>query len=220
MDWVELGAALLAFLVTHAIPVRPPMRPWLVARFGKGGFTVAYSVLSLAVLWWLISAVGRAPVIPLWAPSSILSGLAMLGVLFACLVLALSVGVPNPFSFGGGPPERYDPKAPGLVRLTRHPLLLALALWAGAHVLANGDLAHVVLFGLFAGFALLGGWGLDERRRREMGGEWSRLEALRCEAHLSTVFRRVSFLRLGLGSALFLGLWALHGPVIGIPPIP
>lgn len=220
MAWAELGCALLAFLLTHAIPVRPPMRPWLVARLGPRGFTMVYSVLSLAVFWWLVSSVGRAPVIPLWPASALQSGFASVGVLLACLVFALSIGVPNPFSFGGGDSGRYDPEAPGVVRLTRHPLLLALALWAGAHVLANGDLAHVLLFGLFCGFSVLGGLGLDKRRRREMGRDWFRIEARRRAARFTVVQRGAAALRLGLGAALFFCLWALHGPVIGVTPVP
>ena len=53
----------------------------------------------------------------------------------------------------------------------------ALALRAAAHVVPNGDLAHVILFGTFAGFALLGGHLIDRRKSREMGAEWQRLRA-------------------------------------------
>jgi uncharacterized membrane protein len=55
---------------------------------------------------------------------------------------------------------------------------LLLALWSGAHVAPNGDVAHVVLFGLFAGFALAGMGMADRRKRRLMGdAEWTRLAA-------------------------------------------
>ena len=92
-----------------------------------------------------------------------------------CLIIAVTIGRPNPFSFGGARNERFDPSRPGIVRVTRHPLLLALALWAAAHVAPNGDLAHGVLFGTFAAFALLGGCLIDRRRQREMGTGWHRL---------------------------------------------
>lgn len=66
MDWLELAAAYAAFFLSHSVPVRPPLRPWLVARLGPTGFTIAYSALSLIVLAWLISATGRAPWVLLW----------------------------------------------------------------------------------------------------------------------------------------------------------
>lgn len=49
--------------------------------------------------------------------------------------------------------------------------LWALSLWALAHVVPNGDLAHVILFGNFAAFALLGQRLVDRRRQRDMGNE-------------------------------------------------
>lgn len=65
--------------------------------------------------------------------------------------------------------ESFDPARPGIVRLHRHPLLLPPALRATAHVVPNDDLAHVILFGTFAGFAMLGRRLIDRRKRREMG---------------------------------------------------
>lgn len=67
MGWPEFAAALGVFLVSHAVPVRPPVKPWLVGLLGQRGFTLGYSLLSLAVLAWLIAAAGRAPFVMLWA---------------------------------------------------------------------------------------------------------------------------------------------------------
>nr|WP_299880523.1 NnrU family protein [uncultured Sulfitobacter sp.] len=44
----------------------------------------------------------------------------------------MSLGRPNPFSFGGSRNAQFDPAHPGLVRFMRHPLLVALALWGHA----------------------------------------------------------------------------------------
>jgi uncharacterized membrane protein len=64
--WVEYTAAWVAFLLSHAIPVRPPVRPWLVARLGSAGFGIIYSVISVAILIWLIATAGRAPYVEVW----------------------------------------------------------------------------------------------------------------------------------------------------------
>lgn len=66
MGWLEFGAAFAAFFLTHSAPLRPPLRPWLQARFGRHGFTFAYSALSLTALTWLIGAATRAPYVQLW----------------------------------------------------------------------------------------------------------------------------------------------------------
>jgi len=228
MGWIEFTAAFAAFFLTHAIPVRPPVKPWLVARLGARGFSLTYSLLSLGVLVWLLSAAGRAPFLPLWDWAPWQVTLAMALMLPACLILALTLGRPNPFSFGG-PRAGFDPTRPGLVRMLRHPLLIVLALWATAHTLANGDLAHVLVFGSFALFALFGQRLLDRRRQREMGAEWHRLwretrttppRPFRAQFFDPAMRRRTLVLRLMAGIVLYIALLELHPHVIGVAILP
>ena len=167
--WGEYAAAFALFLVSHAVPVRPPVKPWLVARIGKGGFSLVFSALSIVLLVWLIAAAGRAPYVELW-PRADWQGLITLAALTAaCLITALAAFRPNPFSFGGWRDETFDPARAGVVGLIRHPYLAAIALWALGHLAPNGDLAHVLLFGGFAVLALVGMKLIDRRRQREMG---------------------------------------------------
>jgi uncharacterized membrane protein len=223
MGWTGFAVAFAAFFLTHALPVRPPLRPWLVARLGPRGFGLAYSALSVAVLAWLIAAAGRAPHVPLWTWAPWQGHVPLVAMLPVCLIVALAVGRPNPFSFGGARNDGFDAGRPGIVRLTRHPLLLALAVWASAHVVPNGDVAHVILFGTFALFALFGGRLVDRRKRRERGAaEWARLERLRRSAPLVTRPRSwpALGLRLVAGAALYAALLWLHPWVIGVSPLP
>lgn len=221
MGWIEFGIAFAIFFLTHAVPVRPPMRPWLQARLGQGGFTLVYSALSLGVLAWLIGAAGRAPFVPLWSWAPWQGHVTLALMLPVCLILALAIARPNPFSFGGAGNARFDPARPGLVRLTRHPLLLALALWGGAHLLPNGDLAHVLLFGSFAGFALLGGRIVDRRKRRDLGADWHRLREAVARAPLRPGRPTAgTLLRLSVGVAIYAGLITLHPVLFGVDPWP
>ncbi|AUH66787.1 NnrU family protein [Paracoccus zhejiangensis] len=216
MDWLEFTAAFAAFFLTHSLPLRPAVRPHLQRALGRRGFTLAYSALSLAVLGWLIAAAGRAPYVPLWtwAPWQYLVPLVVM--LPVCLILSLAIARPNPFSFGGARNETFDPARPGIVRLNRHPLLLALALWGTVHVVPNGDLAHVILFGTFTGFALLGRRLIDRRKRREMGKDWDALAAkVKGAAPLP-----LPLLRLVTGLALYLLLIAAHPLLFGVSPLP
>lgn len=221
MEWLAFAAAYGMFFLSHALPVRPPLRPWLQARLGQAGFTLTYSALSLVLLAWLIAAAERAPRLILWewAPWQVHVPLLVMGPV--CLILALSIARTNPFSFGGANNARFDPHRPGLVRWVRHPLLLALALWAGAHVVPNGDLAHVILFTTFAVFALLGGKLIDRRKQREMGEAWDRLHRAMADAPPPPVMPgAATALRIVVGGALYAALLWLHPVLFGVSPLP
>ncbi len=220
--WTEFIAAFAVFFTSHGVPVRPPVRPWLEARLGAGGFTLLYSGVSLGVLTWLIIVAGRAPYVPLWTWAAWQNGVTLALMLPACLLLALSVGRPNPFSFGGGSSHRFDPARPGPVRWTRHPLLGVLALWSLGHLMPNGNLAHVLVFGSFAAFSVLGGGMIDRRKRRDMGRAWDDLSAAVHRAPILSL-RMVTVdtaFRLAAGLALFAVLIALHPHVLGVNPLP
>lgn len=221
MGWGEFAAAYLAFFLSHALPIRRPLRPWLEARLGKAGFTLTYSVLSVSILGWLIAAAGRAPYVSLWPWASWQNQVPVLVMLPVCLIVALLIGRPNPFSFGGAHDASFDPARPGIVRLTRHPLLLALALWAAAHLVPNGDLAHVILFTTFTVFALLGGRLIDIRRRREIGAAWdqTRRQVSMVPYPPQAVTTHV-VLRLAAGAVLYAGLIWLHPLLFGVSPLP
>ena len=221
MGWLEFPAAYAAFFLTHSLPIRPPLRPVLQSALGPRGFTLAYSALSLAVLVWLIGAAGRAPFVPLWdwAPWQVY--VPLVAMLPVCLILSLAIARPNPFSFGGARNAIFDPAHPGIVRLHRHPLLLALALWAAAHAVPNGDLAHLILFGTFAIFAAIGTRLVDRRRQREMGGNWQVLRSAVARAPLWPPSSSIALaLRLAVGALLYGGLIALHPDLFGVSPLP
>lgn len=219
MGWSEFVLALVAFLLSHTIPVRAPVKPWLVARIGSHGFAAFYSALSLALLGWVIVAAVRAPYVQIWAWAPWQNWLAIAGMLVASLIVALSLGKPNPFSFGG-PDSGFDPDAPGLVRATRHPLLVALALWAVLHGVANGSLAFGVLFFCLAGFSILGMKIIDRRRQRLMGADWARIRnrVRAAKAPLVQIPQDVARLTCGVIGWLILILG--HNAVLGVSPWP
>lgn len=221
MEWIEFVAAWVVFFLTHSLPIRPPLRPLLQGALGQRGFLIAYSSLSLGTLGWLISATGRAPYLPLWNWEPWQTYVPLAVMLPVCLILALSVGRPNPFSFGGAQNDRFDPGYAGIVRVTRHPLLAALVLWATAHIVPNGDLAHVLLFGIFALFAAMGGRLIDRRRQREMGGEWLRLHS-HVMARLSNAQPAsglATLTRLVVGVVLYACLIWIHPWLFGVSPL-
>lgn len=225
--WGEFALSFAVFLLSHAVPARPAVRRRLTDLLGERGYLVGYSLVSIAVLAWLVVAAGRAPFVLLWSYAAWPAWVVNLAMPLACILLASAIAAPNPLSFGGSA-RGFDPAHPGIAGVSRHPLLLALALWAGAHAAANGALAHVLLFGSFAGFALLGMRIIDRRKRRQLGAqEWGRLAANTSlwpfGALLDGRWRPSAPPRLGplaTGLVLWLTLLGLHAPVIGVSPLP
>ena len=126
--------------------------------------------------------------------------------------------------------KTFEPDHPGIAGVTRHPVLWAAALWAIAHAVPNGDLAHILLFGLFGVFSLLGMLAIDARNRRVLGtAEWRRLShstSLVPLAALAGGRWRPSFGANQLAPpccgdrSLCAGYFALHRPFIGVSPLP
>jgi len=216
-DWGEFIAAFVVFFLSHSIPTRPAVKSRIVARIGPVGFTLAYSALSTAILTWIIIAAGRAPYVELWGWAPWQNHVPLTAMYFATLIFTMALCRPNPLSFGGCNNDRFDPDNPGLIGWVRHPLLLTLLIWSLAHMVPNGNLAHVIVFGLFAGFSLLGMRIIDKRARRILGAEeWQRLSKTKRSFKIS----RRGLSRLALGTAIYLALLYLHEPVIGISPFP
>ena len=218
------------FLLSHAIPARPQVRAALIAALGERWFLVVYSIIALAVLAWLIVAAGRAPFVELWPFEPWQMWAPNLAMPLVCVLAAFGVGAANPLSFGGNPNRAFDPAQPGIVGLVRHPLLWAIGLWAAAHLVPNGDLAHVMLFGFFVGHGAARHG--DHRSpqaapaRRVSDGQRSprtphSCRLSRCCPGAGGLARSRSICkRLAIGLAAWLTLLLLHAPVIGVSPLP
>jgi uncharacterized membrane protein len=224
-DWAEFAAALGLFLFSHRIPAIAGLKGRLVAALGARGYGLVFSVLSLGLLAWVIGAAARAPVVPLWDPAGWHRWVVNLAMPVAVALAVFGTAAPNPFAFEGRP-GGFDPDRPGIAGVTRQPLLWALALWSGAHLLANGDLAHVLVFAPMLVFSLIGMRIVEARRARAMGGaEWARLTArtglVPGAALIGGRWRPRSApspLRLALAGAVWAAAWHLHAPVIGVWP--
>lgn len=215
--WGEFIAAFAVFFVTHSVPVRGAVKSKISALISPRGFTLVYSTLSTAILTWLIIAAGRAPYIEIWAFAPWQKHVPLTAMAIATIVTALAIGRPNPLSFGGSNNDRFDPQNPGLIGWLRHPLLFVLLVWSFAHMIPNGDLAHIILFGIFAAFALLGHLLINRRQKRLLGSaQWSRLT----DTKRSLTPTKNGLIRLAIGVTLYLLLLYLHTPVIGISPLP
>lgn len=229
LAWSEFALAFMVFLASHLFPARPRLRAALCSLIGERTYLVVYSLVSLVVLGWLIVAAGRAPFVEVWAFAPWQMWVPNIAMPVACLLIAFGVGASNPLSFGGSRAPAFDPGRPGIAGVTRHPLLLAIVLWAASHAAPNGDLAHVLLFGMFALAGVTGMLAIDARLRARMGPEqWQRLAARTSLLPGSALItgcwrpdpRRLNWWRLAAGILLYVGLLHLHQPVIGVSSRP
>lgn len=227
--WAELVAAGVMFLATHLVPARLGVRRRIVAHVGERPYVLVYSVVSLAALAWLIRASGRAPFVPLWDWAPWQTWIPIVVMPLVCLLAVFGLGARNPLSLGGRSNAGFDPREPGVVGVTRHPLLWAIMLWGVAHIIPNGDLAHVLLFGTFALSSLAAIVSIDRRQQRRLGiPEWRRLAGrtslVPLGALLSGRWRpktvHLDAGRLAAAIALYLALLLLHGQMIGVSPLP
>jgi uncharacterized membrane protein len=145
-----LIAGLTLFLGMHAFSMLRGPRAALIGRFGENGFKGLYTLVSLVGLGLVIWGFGSyraSGYIPVWNPPTWLrhfSALLMLPVL----------------------PLLFSAYAKGFVKARlKHPMILAVKAWALAHLLANGDLGSMLLFGGFLVWAVLG--FISMRRRPE-----------------------------------------------------
>ena len=131
MFFLVLG--LLLFLGTHSMRIQgDALRDQLIESVGPTRFKAIYALASLLGFFLLVYGFGVArdtPVV-LWTPPPAMKHLAYLLTLLAMVLMAAV----------------YVPRNAIKAKL-HHPMVLSVKVWALAHVLANGTLAHLVLFG-------------------------------------------------------------------------
>ena len=146
--WGEYGLAMGLFIASHFLPRIGGLRERLIGAVGRRMYFSVYGMLSLLLLAWVIVAAGRAPYVELWTQMPWMRWLPNLAMPLAGLLVICGAGVNNPWTLGGrGDVKSATGGAPGFAALSRHPLLVALGLWAASHAVVNGDLAHLTLFG-------------------------------------------------------------------------
>ncbi|MEO1192246.1 MAG: NnrU family protein [Pseudomonadota bacterium] len=227
-DYNDLLAATVAFILSHMVLSSRPLRAMLVQRLGDGGFRAGYSILVILTFVWMLLAYGAAPYYPVWEPPPWTAAVAAVIMIPATLLFVIGLATPSPTAVGGE--QRLDVKdarspAVGILSVTRHPFLCGVTLFAIAHLLANGDLATIILMVGLALLSVAGMMHIDARRAASLGPLWGPIA-------IST--SRLPFLAIAQGRAEFdlagIGWWrillavvvycifiAFHGVIAGVP---
>ena len=189
-----LVIGLVIFFAIHLVPSNAAMRDGLIARFGLTGYKAIFGIVSLIGFALIVVGFAKLQMHPgknpqLWVPPLWTRHLAV-GLMWPAIIALVAAYVPS-----------------RIYTMLKHPMLVAIKIWALAHLLANGDLGALVLFGSFLAFAVYD--RISVKKRHALGpigaktGPWYN-----------------DFIVLGLGTALYLVilLWA-HQFVIGVSPL-
>ncbi|MCC6983139.1 MAG: NnrU family protein [Bauldia sp.] len=164
--WTEFFLALAAFVAAHVVLPMPTLRARLIRLLGIRAYLLVYSALSIVLLVWVIAAARRAPYLALWPQQTWQVVVPAVLVPVAAWLLIAGLIEPNPLSIS----VRGESRVVGpLARITRHPVLWAFLLWSASHIVPNGDLVSLILFGGLSLLALAGFRLVDRRARRRLG---------------------------------------------------
>lgn len=173
----NLALAAVAFAAMHLLIAGTRVRDALVARLGEKTYLGAFSLASAAVLGWLIWAYAGARQ-PALTPLLELRWLAAVLVFVAFTLIVLGLATPGPTVVGGEKLLTREDPARGIHRITRHPFLWGVALWALVHAIYNPQRANLLFFGTFIVVAGFGTFSLDTKRARVHGEAWQRYARL------------------------------------------
>lgn len=191
MGLLVLVAGLVVFLGAHMFVTKRAARARAIARLGLNGYRVTFGVVALAGLlligkgFALYRATGW---IDVWYPPHAIVHVTALLMLFAVLFVVAA--------YTGGHLKAW----------LRHPMLTGIKTWAFAHLLANGDLGSIILFGSFLAWAV---YARIAAKRREAVEGAPAVAVAGYRADIITIFA---------GVLIYLALaLAFHPVVIGVP---
>jgi uncharacterized membrane protein len=206
-----LVVATLAFLATHFV-TSTPLRPALVNAMGEWPYRGLYSLVALVTLAWMAWAYAAAPRELLW------TGFRQIAyVLMPIAFVLIACGYwRNPTMVGADKLLKSEDPARGIIRITRHPIMWGVMLWAAGHILARGDLKSLVFFGGFLLLALVGTLSMDTRKRANP--DWGRFAAVTSHVPFVAIaqgrnrldLHEIGWLRPAIGFAVFFAVLAFH----------
>ena len=181
---------LVLFLGAHTLTTQRGLRARVIASTGEGGYKIGYALVSLVglvLIVWGFADYRAGGMIEIWTPPRALKHLT------EALMLPAVIMVVAAYIRGW------------IYTALKHPMLAGIKLWAAAHLLANGDLGGIVLFGSFLAWAVFDRISL--KRRADPGAP---------PIPVGGVGNDLIAVAVGIVAYLALG-FAFHPVVIGVP---
>ncbi len=223
----QLILAALFFFALHVGVAGTSLRNRAIEKLGEKTYRGAFSLLSLLGLFWLAHAYRAAGYIETWGQLAWFKPIAAILMLVAFLFAALGLTTQNPMAVGGENLLMADAPAQGIQRITRHPFLWGVAVWAATHLIANGDMASLVLFGSLLILVLLGMVSIDARRKMLCGPHWERYAAATSiipfmairEGRNKLVLSEFKAWQIVAAIVLYLAVMHFHQGLFGVSPL-
>jgi uncharacterized membrane protein len=226
---LSLVIAGIAFCGSHTLLSSTRLRGSLRDQIGEQGFLLIYSLTALVTFAWFVVAYSRAPFIAVWTPPPWTAYVPISVMPLATLFLVAGYSTPNPTAVGMERSASADDPAPGIMRVTRHPVMWAVGLWAVSHLAAIGDLCSIWFFCVMAGLAFGGTVLIDHKKQLALGSHWQRLASVTSNVPFAALvagrtrlrWRDIGLLRplaaLLLYAVLFLGHPFFTGVAVMVP---
>jgi uncharacterized membrane protein len=226
---LELLIAAIVFVGSHFGIASSWVRDDLVRRLGERAYVGLYSAVSLILLAWLIRAYAtvRDPIILWWTPPILI----IVPLVVMPVALLLFVGgytQRNPTAVMQKHALPTERPAPGVLAITRHPLMWGIGLWAIVHLIVSDDVASIIFFAALAILALYGTRLLDAKKQRTWPAEeWQRFASVTSNVPFAAIFTsrnefriaEIGWWRIMLAAVLYIILVPLHGVVLGVPVV-
>jgi uncharacterized membrane protein len=224
-SFTPLISATLAFVLGHFFLSARAVRNGLIGILSRNGFLAVYAIYALGTFIWMNLAYTKAPWEDLWGDPYWARWASVLLMPFAAILLAAGVSTANPSAVGMDKMLAAGREPKGIQKVTRHPLLWAVALWSALHLAANGDEASVIFFGGILILCLAGMAHIEARKRAEGGAGWERFASLSSAIPFAALIggrntvtlSEIGWGRLGAGVLLYLVLLFGHRVVIDVP---
>jgi len=221
MTALLLAAAL--WLALHIGLSGTRLRDAAVARLGERGYTLAFVAASFVSIILLVLAWRSAETTYLWSAPAALRWLLAFFMLPA-FVLFMASHKRNPTALGG---KGLAEEPRGIQRITRHPMLWSFAIWAGVHLIGNGDTASLVFFGAFLVTALAGMPSIDAKIARRNPDAWRGFAARTSILPFAAILagrNRLALSEIGwmppvIGLVLWAALLHFHRTFFGVPAL-
>lgn len=192
MGLLVMILGLILFFGVHTLTTQRDLRARFIASMGEGGYKIFYALVSLAglaLIAWGFAEYRATGWIDVWNPPKAFKHITLALMLPAVILVVASY-------------------LRGRIYTTlKHPMLAGIKLWAAAHLLANGDLGSIVLFGSFLAWAVFDRISL--KHRPDAGGP-----------PIPVGGPVNDLLAVGVGVVAYLALaFAFHPVVIGVPVV-
>ena len=212
------------FSITHIGMSADSVRPRLVAAIGALPFQGVYTMISFATMvpiFWVYMSGGRHMGPLLYDPPNFLKLAAVVIMGLAMLLLVGGLATPAPSSMI----NRGEPRALGVLRVTRHPVSAAFFLIGLAHLLVAGYATDVAFFGCFCVFSFVATRHQDARKVAGVRGYTSFRDAtsflpfaaiLAGKQPLGAAMREWPWPAFAASAAAFVTLYMFHGYLFGV----